>query len=367
MARCRACGLGDMVRSPTGSLVFLADEGDHRAALLVEANEAGAGRWIPVPLTGTELHLAAGEGDRLWVGGTVNQRRGALGDRLSEAYLVKLNTRGQVAWERTFGGNSERTIQGVSSLPSDDVAVVGQDDDKSWLARISADGQIVWEHRFGSGALTSVTTVGGHIFVAGFDRVDDHAVGHSQVNLVLWRFDGRGQPLGRDVIHENVGNGARVWPLWFVRQWASSDDAVYVFALWSEQLAANPLDAVKVTMQGQVVWRRQLPQSVLQARTPPVDRGREAHCIPKITILANGNPLIACSTDKAIVLSELDAATGDVSQASLERNRARTGGSVAQILQKSGEILWLFGQGGTRCGSPGTSRASVGTDVRQRT
>src|SRR5262245_45565574 len=67
--------LGDMVRSPTGPLVFLADEGDHRAALLVEANEAGAGRWIPVPLTGTELHLAAGDGDRLWVGGTVNQRR----------------------------------------------------------------------------------------------------------------------------------------------------------------------------------------------------------------------------------------------------------------------------------------------------
>jgi hypothetical protein len=152
--------LEDAAQSDDGLVTFLAREPSHegwqdhigRVGLLVGASRTGFGMPINLPISAYSLHLAAGVGDVLWIGGVKRAAVTIVSTHISTAYLAKIDRQGRVIWEREYGDmTTQRSIQSVASLPSGNVIVSGQDSKRTWIALISHNGEIIWEHFVGIG------------------------------------------------------------------------------------------------------------------------------------------------------------------------------------------------------------------------
>jgi hypothetical protein len=342
----------DLAPSLDGSVILLGEDGASNKSLLFGVNASGFGPSVPLPgaagAPGPELRLAAGAGQTLFVGGSRNHRMATFGGHLWDAYLAKFDPAGNLEWERDFGRGSERAIQSLAPLPTGDVIVAGKDDDKTWLARISGDGRVVWEHAFGLGSVAGVATLGDKIVVAAFDA-DERIAG--QEGLAVWRFNGGGELLDHRIVEKVVGD--RPGPFWFIRVVvAPSNEDFYVFSVWSEtfsrneSLSAHPLKVIKLTAEDEVVWRKELTQTVLQSAGAVSSPTRPEFCRPITAVLASGSALVACSTTSAVVLSQLDSRTGELTRTIAHRAPSACEGAgrgAKLMMERSESIIWMFG------------------------
>ena len=345
--------LVDLAQSSDGSAVLLVSDREDKKSLFIGANESGAGHLVPLPMLATVpasgLRLVAGAADQIWIGGTSNYREAPFGGRLSDAYLAKLDSNGKFEWEHTFEDPDGKEIHDLAALSGGDVVVVGKAHDKSWLARISADAHIIWERSIGLGCAATVAVVGDTILVTGFDANAE----------VMWRFNGAGDSINHQVIEKIIDEPPG--PFLFIKVFADkSNDAIYVFSLWSEtfnpqeSLTAHPLKVIKLDSQGQIVWRSELSQAVLQG-LKAADLGpdhRATFCIrPIIGLRGNGDPLVACPGRNLLLISQLESMTGELTQTVVQRS----GSSPCQeyrswpkvIVPRADKTIWLFGAG--RC------------------
>src|SRR5262249_35140414 len=121
--------LVEMLRSSREPTILLA--GDiSRALLLIGADQSGFGKVGPLPVSAFRMHLAEGVGDALWVGGVTDATVTVSGMPRSYAYLAKVDRHGHFFWERKFGGQTQRSIEGIVGLPTGDIVVSGQDSER---------------------------------------------------------------------------------------------------------------------------------------------------------------------------------------------------------------------------------------------
>jgi hypothetical protein len=328
--------LADIVRSSKAPAVLLAVN-DGRPSLLVGPNESGPGRLVPLPISGERLRLTQTDEESLWVGGLKNSRYALPGGHLSDGYLAKLNRRGQVAWERTFGVKSQRTIDSLTPLQSGDVAVVGRDNESTWLAQISSDGKIVWERYFGLGKGASVTSRGDKIVVAALDVDEPNINDGYREDVVVWTFDGAGELLDRRIVRQGINRerGAYFSRLLVER----SGDDIYVVSAWSARDTAKPIEVAKLDAQARLSWRKELSESVLQRS----NRGYVS-CSAGGAVLTNGDPVIACSILGRLTLYRLQSQTGDSEATAMSLPDCHQGSSPALFLsQIAASTVWIFG------------------------
>jgi hypothetical protein len=236
------------IASPNDGETILLAERDWRPGLFIGANESGPGQYVSLPIEGHGLRMAVGPGDIVWIGGFTNDRIEGFGSgHFSDAYLAKLDKRGQVVWQRTYGGRSKRNILSIAPLVSGDIAVAGTDDFKTWLARISSDGEIVWERFFGRGQ-GAVLSTNGELLVAAFEAGDDGKQLNFPQNVALWRFNESGAQVDHRVVREavNVWASATIGKLW-IKQ---SGEATYVFSEGQGVGTANPMQVIKIDVHG---------------------------------------------------------------------------------------------------------------------
>ena len=297
--------LSDLLRSSKEPTILLASDAA-RASLLVSANKSGFGALIPLPVEGFGLHLAEGSGDTLWIGGFSKPSTSASGTQLSFAYLAKVDRQGHLSWAREFGGQSARTIQSMVSLPSGDIAVSGQDSSRTWLARISKEGSVVWERFVGLGKGSAVTAINGIIILAAVESGSSDA--SYREDVAAWTFNETGELLDHRAIREGISNdsGDRSGEI----RIETAGDFIYFFSAWKSFTGPKPLEVAKLDPRAGVVWRKQLATTIIHLGN------RSAHyCSTAITVLSNGDPLIACrSKDDEIELSRLNAKTGVASR-----------------------------------------------------
>lgn len=81
----------------------------------------------------------------------------------SDGWLVRINSAGELLWQRTWGGNSTDTLDAATELPDGGFLVVGDSDsppggDKDdgshglgdvWILRLDSDGRKLWDRTFG--------------------------------------------------------------------------------------------------------------------------------------------------------------------------------------------------------------------------
>jgi len=335
--------LPDLAQSAK-ELVFLLSKGDGgHPALLIGTDQSGPGHLVSLAITGWSLRLAKGPGETFWIGGLKNPGYSLFGAKLSDAYLARIDRQGRVIWEREFGGRSERSIQSLAPLPSGDVVVAGRYDERTWLARIAADGKIIWERFVGVGKGASVAIAGDKISVVAFEATPGSRLGPSETyreDVGFWSFDHTGQLLKHRVTREGINHrpGAYAGKLTV----ESAGAAIYVFSEWVTFNTVNPLDVTKINSLGQLVWRKELPQTVVQHDHDPTS------CPAAITVLASGDPLVACGHVNKVQLLQLDAQTGESVERWVQRPMppSNCGGSwppVRFLRQMADGIVWLFG------------------------
>jgi hypothetical protein len=341
-----------LTQSSNGSAVLLLSDQQNNKSLFIGANESGPGHLTPLPtlttVAGSGLRLVTGAAGQIWIGGISNYREALFGGHISDAYLAKLDSNGRLAWERNFEDPNGKEIHDLAALPDGDVVVVGTADNKAWIARISSDGHVVWERTISLGYAATVAIIGDKIVVAGFDA-DDEAI---------WRFNSNGEPINHQVIEETIGK--HPGPLLFIKLFAGeSNGAIYIFSLWSEafnpheSMSAHPLKVIKLNSQGQIIWRNELSQVVLQGLkvTELGPDHRSTFCMPIIGLLGNRDLLVACPGTSLLLISKLDSTTGELKQVAVQRPLS----SLCQeyrswpkvIVPRSDKAIWLLGAG--RC------------------
>lgn len=101
----------------------------------------------------------------------------------SDVWIVRLDRRGAVAWERTFGGAGNDRARAATALPNGNFLVAGFTNSKgagdrdAWVIRLDPDGNVVWERTLGGagddGATALAGAADGAVWVAGYTNSTD--------------------------------------------------------------------------------------------------------------------------------------------------------------------------------------------------
>ncbi|MCH8888399.1 MAG: hypothetical protein IIC13_17590 [SAR324 cluster bacterium] len=120
---------------------------------------------------------------------------------MSDAWLVRINALGIKIWERTFGGKKVDQAFAVVTVPGGGFMVAGLTHSKgagnadAWLIRIDKRGNPLWEKTFGGKGFDAANALalvpGGGFIIAGETR----SKGAGKTDAWLLRLDAKGQLL----------------------------------------------------------------------------------------------------------------------------------------------------------------------------
>ena len=122
----------------------------------------------------------------------------SFGDEGSDLWLLKLNSIGDITWEKRYGGPGWDYAEAVHQTSDSGYILVGYgdsfdvDNDDLWLLKLDAGGNVMWEKRFGGAGQDyprslMQTTDGGYI-VAG----ESNSFGAGNSGLLVLKFDANG-------------------------------------------------------------------------------------------------------------------------------------------------------------------------------
>jgi len=303
--------LVEILKSSREPTIFLSSD-DHGASLLVGADQFGFGTAIPLRLKGYALHIAEGPNETLWIAGYSRPTVTIFSSRRSFAYLAKLDRTGRVAWEREYGGDSERTIQSLVSMPDGNIIVTGMDSRRTWLAKISGDGDIVWERYVGLGKGSAVAISHRTIGIAAIEADSDKDSGSYIENVGFWAFNEAGEFLGHQVARRGIDNDPD--QIAAILGIEGGDGAFYISSAWRGVFTARALQLAKIDLASKIVWSTDLPDTLIKPRGR---RGYPEACTSAVILLADGDPLVSCVTYDHTILFRLSATTGAITRRNL--------------------------------------------------
>jgi len=178
----------------------------------------------------------------------------------ADFWVLKLNSDGTVAWEKTYGGTGQDWAASVqetfNDLGSDGYVVVGTTDSFEavgqdiWLLKLNPDGTIAWQKMFDLGVselarCVRQTSDGGYI-VGGYTAAD---AGIADAWIVKLRSDGS--------VEWEKTYGGEDWYSWdIVSSLTPTSEGGYVVAGETDSFGAGNVDMwiLKLSESGSVVW-----------------------------------------------------------------------------------------------------------------
>ncbi|MNF66189.1 hypothetical protein D3C84_479740 [compost metagenome] len=320
----------------SGSIVALGNKGVSQSILL-RPSEAGPGSIIELATQGQALQIVQGPAETLWLAGLTNRRMYVPGGTMADAYLGRLDPQGRIVAEYSFHSFRFRFIQSVTMLDSGELVVAGRDGAENWLAAVSTQGMLLWQRRLGLGKGVAVSAVGDQIVAATIAgrREDNNKKYWDNVDVRTVNRTGRvvGWQTIRTNINSHSGSGSGTVAM------VKSRTAFYVLSSWYDLLSAKPLEITKLSLDGAISWRKELPRSVLQQAN-----GTWTSCYQGQMVLENGDLLVVCSIEAQILVFRLDANNGDVTVMSVPLPECHEGRPAALFLtQRKNGAIWIFG------------------------
>jgi len=211
--------------------------------------------------SGDELAVCLAEtsdGDLILAGNTWSY-----GNR-SDVLLVKLDSSGDIMWERVIGGDDSDKVNQFQIHPDNSLILIGttrsygNSGDDAWLIKVDSNGEIIWEKTFGGshnddGMDVKILPDGGYI-VAGKMWTD----GNEILEAWVMKTDDKGNEIWSKNLYSPLGTWSKaisIQPLL---------DGHYLVAgeVWSPE-PDNPLEYSRVWFRelnshGEEVWYRQL-------------------------------------------------------------------------------------------------------------
>jgi len=112
-----------------------------------------------------------------------------------DVYVLKLNSDGSLAWQKTFGGGLDDFAYSIQQTADGGYIVAGKMSGYGCVLKLDSDGSLVWQKTFGGGAAYSIqqTTDGGYI-AAGYMSGDVDVLKLNSDGSLAWQktFGGNG-------------------------------------------------------------------------------------------------------------------------------------------------------------------------------
>lgn len=153
--------------------------------------------------------------------------------------MMKLNTLGEVVWNRTYGGLQSDKAYALTKVSGGFVVVgdtrsKGMGDNDAWVVKVDSDGDIQWDTTFGgkdydSPTCVTISTDGG-LLVGGFT----FSFGNGKRDFWLTKLDGSGRELW-----SCTQGGAAYEEAYVVLETAKDD---FVMAGWKNYVEGGPYD-----------------------------------------------------------------------------------------------------------------------------
>lgn len=254
--------------------------------------------------------LAVGGSGEIWMAGRTNWHLDIASGHHSDAYLAKIDASGKAAWEKAYGNGGRRQIFSMASLPTDEVAVAGEDGGKGWLARIGSDGNQLWERHLGNDKGNAIASLpAGRLVVAGFDATGSAPTRDYQDHVTAWIVDGSGEVLAQTRIRNAINPSSRSYlgGIWV----AANDNAIYVVSNWIDSSHAQPVEVSRLDLDGRLLWSRSLPNTVVSMK------GTVNSCLPALAVDPHGDVLVACALRGQVQLYQLEQSSGSFRESDL--------------------------------------------------
>ncbi len=346
----------DAVLARDGRLILFGREGGAPVAAL-GADENGLGPAVRVPLRGFAYTAATAPDGTLWVGGRANQRAYVPGGDISDIYLAHIDRDGRLLAEYRFGKGwfrgCYRTVRALAVLSSGEVVAVARDGGKTWLAKITTAGALAWETRFGIYKTACVAVLpDDRIAIASFDSVGSQKDRTYSEGVTVRVFDRTGHRLAETNIRKdlNTAPGANSEQL----ATAAVESAVYVASSWTCFPTRKAIEVAKVGVDGAVLWRRLLDDPIIPGQTGSDGSRLRSTCRPSLTVLPNGDALLARVEGNRIALCKLAAANGEVALTDVPLPTYGRGCSAELFLfANKGGSLWVLGSGSAHSAAEG--------------
>ncbi|MBF0337749.1 MAG: PQQ-like beta-propeller repeat protein [Nitrospirae bacterium] len=119
----------------------------------------------------------------------------------SDAWVLRLNDDGSIRWNKTFGGTGVDYAKAIRAIENGGFIVAGytgsfgSGTDDIWLLRLDTNGNVLWQKTYGSSSIENTYAIeevpeGGGFIVAGQTNAPDG----SQRGIILLRLDADGNP-----------------------------------------------------------------------------------------------------------------------------------------------------------------------------
>lgn len=174
----------------------------------------------------------------------------------SDAWIIKLDSGGDVLWQKTFGGSGFDFAYSIQQSKDEGYIIAGSTrsfesrERDAWILKLNSDGDVLWQKTYGgwfhdSAYSIQQTTDGGYI-IAGSSNSFDTGYG----DVWIFKLDSHG-----NILWQKTYGGTN-------SDWANSiqqtSDGGYIVAGETVNLGINPFDALilKLDSNGNVVWQK---------------------------------------------------------------------------------------------------------------
>jgi len=172
-----------------------------------------------------------------------------------DAYILKLNSKGEVQWQKTFGGKDDDVANSIQQTTDDGYIVAGctysfgSGEEDVYILKLNSKGEVQWQKTFGGrnddeAKSIQQTTDGGYI-VAGWTKSFS-----SGKDAYILKLNSKGEDEWQKTFGGKYDDEAN-----WIRQ---TTDGGYIVAGWTKSFGSGGLDAfvLKLNSKGEDEWQK---------------------------------------------------------------------------------------------------------------
>jgi len=171
-------------------------------------------------------------------------------DSEEDVYILKLNSKGELEWQKTFGGKYDDVAELIQQTKDGGYIVAGYKGGDVYILKLNSKGEVEWQKTFGGkyggGANSIQQTADGGYIVAGWT----YSFGSGEADVYILKLNSKGE----DEWEKTFGGEYRDE----ANSIQQTTDGGYIVAGWTSSFGFGEADVyiLKLNSKGQLEWEK---------------------------------------------------------------------------------------------------------------